>query len=84
MVDHVVDASTPDLVGAAVEFARRRFPEVAGGLGALRSGGRLLKVWSYMHVCGTSRTRFQLWQQRSRDYQLFVAQPHPSIDAKWE
>lgn len=50
LVDHVVDASTPDLVGAAVEFARKRLPMVAGGLGALRSGGRLLKVWGYMCV----------------------------------
>lgn len=83
-MDHVVDASTPDLVGAAVEFARRRFTAVAGGLGALRSGGRLLKVWSYIHLLGNSRTIFQLWQQRSRDYQLFVAQPHSAINAKWE
>lgn len=44
LVDHVVGASAPDLVEAAVSFARRRLPQVAGGLDALRTGGRLLKV----------------------------------------
>ncbi|CAM9567836.1 unnamed protein product, partial [Ectocarpus sp. 8 AP-2014] len=43
LVDHVVGASAPDLVEAAVSFARRRLPQVAGGLDALRTGGRLLK-----------------------------------------
>ncbi|CAN0341977.1 unnamed protein product, partial [Hapterophycus canaliculatus] len=32
LVDHVVSANTPDLVEAAVSFARRRLPQVAGGL----------------------------------------------------
>ena len=44
LVDHVVDANAPDLVQAAASFARRRLPEVAGGLTALRTAGRLLKV----------------------------------------
>lgn len=44
LVDHVVDASAPDLVEAAVSFARGRLPQVAGGIGALRTGSRLLKV----------------------------------------
>eukprot|EP00752_Nemacystus_decipiens_P001823 g1761.t1 len=43
LVDHVVDASAPDLVAAAVAFATGRLSQVAGGLGALRTGGRLLK-----------------------------------------
>lgn len=43
-MDHVVGFETRDLVEAAVSFARRRLPLVAGGLGALRTGSRLLKV----------------------------------------
>lgn len=44
LVDHVLDANAPDLVEAAASFARGRLPQVAGGLTALRTGGRLLKV----------------------------------------
>lgn len=44
LVDHVVGADAPDLVEAAVSFARKRLPQVAGGLDASRTGGRLLKV----------------------------------------
>lgn len=37
-------ANAPDLAEAAASFARGRLPQVAGGLTALRTGGRLLKV----------------------------------------
>lgn len=41
LVDHVVAADNPDLVQAAISFARGR---VAGGVDALRTGRRPLKV----------------------------------------
>lgn len=50
LVDHIVDTSAPDLVAAAVSFARGRLSEVAGGLGALRTGSRLLKVSPFMKL----------------------------------
>lgn len=43
-MDHVTDANTPGLVAASAAFARRRLPKVAGGLSALRTRSRLLKV----------------------------------------
>lgn len=46
LVDHVAAFGTSDIVQAATAFARRRLPEVAGGLTALRTRNLLLKVLS--------------------------------------
>ncbi|CAM9646104.1 unnamed protein product [Sphacelaria rigidula] len=43
LVDHVAAFGTSDIVQAATAFARRRLPEVAGGLTALRTRNLLLK-----------------------------------------
>lgn len=46
LVDHVAASGTTDIVQAATTYAHRRLPQIAGGLTALRTRNRLLKVLS--------------------------------------